>query len=225
MQTVVQFCEANGIKYWSAYKALVIRRGLYFGMHSEMTDEIKTALLDFKSGARRRTANKTVTVPMSESITIYAPDKIQGERQRTPRKPKRPEPQTAQPSEGKWVTMFTLLVNVFSVGLTIYGLYYFAGWPGVLLGVMVALSLLAAVLVSRNRQKGDTSASALKTVLYMEIGATALHSFTFYSALPDTAPVWFRVLASVSLSAFTAFLSYRAVVFARNYAAEIETLN
>ena len=85
---------------------------------------------------------------------------------------------------------------------------------------MFALYLLASVLVSRNRLKGDTSEQALLTVLYMEVGAAGLHCFTFYVLLPDTND-WLRVPAAGIMAGFAAFLSYRAVKFVRTYNAEI----
>jgi energy-converting hydrogenase Eha subunit A len=134
------------------------------------------------------------------------------------------QPQTAQKVERKSyeaqiLFVLPLVANVVSIALTIAGLWLFAGWYGVALGAMFGVLLFSAIVVSRNAKVGDTSKSALNTVLWMELGACCLHGFTFYTVLPDTNN-WLRIGAAVLMAAFVAVLSYNAVLLVRNYNAE-----
>lgn len=121
---------------------------------------------------------------------------------------------------------FPILVSILSVCLTTTGLFFFAGWAGIMLGLMFGLVLGSAVVVARNKEKGDTSLQALNTVFWMECGAFFLHCFTFYALLPkfQYGEKWIETgvncLLSALCAAFAAFLSYRAVIMVRNYNAE-----
>lgn len=116
-------------------------------------------------------------------------------------------------------------VTVVSIGLTLFGLNYFAQQPGLMLGAMFGLVLFSAMIVARNPMKGDTSEQALSTVFWMEFGAFFLHCFTFYAKLPhpSISPVWdwaIRAVLAAPCAGFASFLSFRAVVMVRNYNAE-----
>lgn len=236
--TVIQFCEQNAIGYDSACKTLVQRGNMSFTKHEPLTDDVKTALMDYASGTRqRKPANKTARLsapgemliqthkPGIDWNTEYINKAIMeaAKEQPKPRRAPQPKPQPEKASDRK-VLWLTIAVNFFSVGLTMFGLIWFAKWPGAILGAMFASYLVAAVLVCRERQKGDTSAAALKTVKYMEAGAAVLHTFTFYSVLPDT-DIYFRVAAAAVLASFASFMSYRSVLFVRDYNAEVAEPN
>ena len=112
-------------------------------------------------------------------------------------------------------------VTLLSVTLTVSGLSQFAGAFGFVLGLMFGLFLFGAVFVARNKNKGDTSQSALNTVLYMELGACILHLFTFHEALSKyggPGPIIWG--GSVLCSVFVAVISYNSVTLIRNYSAE-----
>jgi len=116
-------------------------------------------------------------------------------------------------------------VTVVSIGLTLFGLNYFAQQPGLMLGAMFGLVLFSAMIVARNPMKGDTSEQALSTVFWMEFGAFFLHCFTFYAKLPhpSISPEWdwaIRAVLAAPCAGFASFLSFRAVVMVRNYNAE-----
>ena len=128
--------------------------------------------------------------------------------------------QTAQSIEAQVLFFAPLAVNVLSIALTIAGLRLFFKNYGFALGCMFGLMLFCAVVVSRNSKKGDTSGNALSTVLYMELGACILHPFTFYSQLSENTNIWLSIGAACIAASFVAFLSYRAVLFVRNYNAE-----
>lgn len=111
-------------------------------------------------------------------------------------------------------------VTLLSIALTISGLFMFAGWFGFTLGSMFGLFLFGASIVARNKQKGDTSASALNTVLYLELGACLLHVFTFYAALESASNEILRWSAAFVCASFVAIISYNSINLIRNYNAE-----
>ena len=111
-------------------------------------------------------------------------------------------------------------VTLLSIALTISGLFMFAGWFGFTLGCMFGLFLFGASIVARNKQKGDTSASALNTVLYLELGACLLHVFTFYAALESATNDLLRWSAAFVCASFVAIISYNSINLIRNYNAE-----
>lgn len=128
-------------------------------------------------------------------------------------------------SEPWFVLWVPILITLSSVTLTVTGLFVFAQWAGGLLGAMFSLFLFTAVMIARDNMKGDTSEQALKGVLRLEIGAAALHCFTFWRLLPQFPDgqyfFYSRVAACVILAGFAAYLSYSAVLTVRNYNAEI----
>lgn len=111
-------------------------------------------------------------------------------------------------------------VTLLSISLTVAGLFMFAGWFGFGLAAMFGLFLFGASIVARNKQKGDTSASALNTVLYLELGACLLHVFTFYSALESATNPFLRWSAAFICALFVAIISYNSINLIRNYNAE-----
>ena len=111
-------------------------------------------------------------------------------------------------------------VTLLSIALTVSGLFMFAGWFGFTLGCMFGLFLFGASIVARNKQKGDTSASALNTVLYLELGACLLHIFTFYAALENATNDLLRWSAAFVCASFVAIISYNSINLIRNYNAE-----
>lgn len=121
--------------------------------------------------------------------------------------------------------IFPSIVTALSVALTVCGLFMFAQWAGALLGSMFGFVLVCAVIVARNRMKGATSEQALNTVFWMELGAFALHCFTFYKLMPAFPEgLWWQMLHGALAAAcggFASFLSYRAVIMVRNYNAEV----
>lgn len=133
------------------------------------------------------------------------------------------KPQNAKGFEAQVLFYAPFAVNIFSIALTVCGLYKFAQNFGVILGVMFSLTLISAVIVSRNNMKGDTSETALKVVLYMEIASCLLHLFTFYSVLPtaDILGFDYRAVFAALMAGGAAYLSYNAVKFVRTYNAEI----
>ena len=213
--TIIQLCEANAINYESAYKTLSQRGGIRFTKHTEVTPDLESALLEYKAGTRQKTGGQP-----SEK-TEAAPEPI-SQVNRRPRQPRQTQPQTVAPvatTDDRTILTLTLLVNVMSVGLTCYGLVYFAKWPGGILGAMFSLYLLSTVLVCRQKMKGDTSQAALNTLAWMEAGAGLLHSFTFYAVIEST-DQFVKVSAATGLAASASFLSYKAAAFVRLYYAE-----
>ena len=140
------------------------------------------------------------------------------------------QPKQADKTTPQWLEKYAMIilpgaVTVVSIGLTLFGLNYFAQQPGLMLGIMFGLVLFSAMIVARNPLKGDTSEQALSTVYWMEFGAFFLHCFTFYAKLPhpSVSPEWdwaIRAALATPCAGFASFLSFRAVVMVRNYNAE-----
>lgn len=140
------------------------------------------------------------------------------------------QPKEANKAASQWPEKYAMIilpgaVTVVSIGLTLFGLNYFAQQPGLMLGIMFGLVLFSAMIVARNPLKGDTSEQALSTVFWMELGAFFLHGFTFYAKLPhpSVSPEWdwaIRAALAAPCAGFASFLSFRAVVMVRNYNAE-----
>lgn len=136
-----------------------------------------------------------------------------------------PGKKKSEPAKTDWFVFWpSLFITALSIALTITGLFVFAQWAGAFLGGMFALFLFIAVMVARDRMKGDTSKAALLGVLRLELGAAGLHCFTFWRLLPEfPTGVWFfaaRIALCISLAGFAAYLSYSAVLTVRNYNAE-----
>lgn len=209
--TQLQYTESIGMR-WDNAKVKLRRADLSASQHSAVTPEIIAALSgNGKQATQKRKHPKQGTVTAETAVTVTETKQVtQKQKQAT-------ETKTAE-----WwqIVIVCFFVSLLSVTLTTLGLTMFAKWAGGILGGMFALYLLASVLVSRNRLKGDTSEQALTTVLYMEIGASVLHCFTFYVLLPETND-WLRVPAAGIMAGFVAFLSYKAVLFVRTYNAEI----
>ena len=140
------------------------------------------------------------------------------------------QPKDTEKTTPQWLEKYAMIVlpgavTVVSIGLTLFGLNYFAQQPGLMLGAMFGLVLFSAMIVARNPMKGDTSEQALSTVFWMEFGAFFLHCFTFYAKLPhpSISPDWdwaIRATLAAPCAGFASFLSFRAVVMVRNYNAE-----
>ena len=115
--------------------------------------------------------------------------------------------------------------TLISIALTFCGMYAIAGLFGAGLGAMFGLFLLAAVIAARNAETGDTSEDALKTVLYLELGACLLHPYTFFTSFGKMGVTgeWYVLAAAAAVcAAFIAVLSYNSVKLIRNYYAEIK---
>lgn len=211
--TMAELATSNGIELATAQKR-VNRAGLQWSAGSPVTPEIA----DILNGGKR-TVKKTAT---KRAASLQVVDNTDRQTAQSKTKTDKEQPTKTDKKTAEWwqIIVVCFFVSLLSVTLTILGLSMFAQWAGTILGGMFALYLLASVLVSRNRLKGDTSEQALKTVLYMEIGASVLHGFTFYTLLPDTHNE-LRITAAVLMAGFVAFLSYKTVLFVRTYNAEI----
>jgi len=229
-QTAQQYAESTG-KKWKSVQRQLTRKGLPSAAGQMLTDEIRAVIDGKKTPVTKTKTVKAVTVT-SDKVAVLSPCvqyvptetktadtiqvKIKSTSGQNTTNDKAKETKTA---EWWWVVSVCFFVSFLSVCLTTLGLALFAQWAGYILGGMFALSLLAAVIVARNKMKGDTSEQALNTVLYMEIGACCLHLFTFYSLLPEM-DFWLRGCAALPMAAFAGFLSYQAVKLVRLYNAE-----
>lgn len=205
--------------------------GITYAGNAELTnDELNALIRRFDLGAK--TERKQRNEPRNKSVNISTfaePVKIETlpqlvVAQVAPRKTI-PQNSTAKPQniEAQILFFAPLMVNAFSIAVTVAGLYKFAGIYGSMLGAMFALTLIVSIVVSRNNQKGDTSEFALKVVLFMEFAACLLHPFTFYTVLPECDLKYgtdLRYLFAPILAGAVAFLSYNAVKTVRYYYAE-----
>ena len=181
--------------------------GISFDASAELSPEMITALSKEKAVSAEKTERgEKIVKPLLTPV---------GGKDRPPVK---------KPKTDWFVFWPSLFITAASILLTITGLFVFAHWAGGLLGLMFALFLFIAVMVARDRMKGDTSKAALLGVLRLELGAAGLHCFTFWRLLPEfPAGVWFfaaRIALCISLAGFAAYLSYSAVLTVRNYNAE-----
>lgn len=203
--------------------------GIKYAKDSELTpDQLSELSQRFESGAAKKSRAKSVpaitaTAQPLSIITVPQPQSNLTEIAQPQNESANEEPQSAKGFEAQVLFYAPFAVNVFSIALTVCGLYRFAQGFGVMLGVMFSLSLIVAVIVSRNNMKGDTSQIFLKVVLYMEIAAFLLHIFTFYSVLPtaDILGYDYRAVFSALMAGGAAYLSYNAVKFVRTYNAEV----
>lgn len=158
---------------------------------------------------------KTEPKQVAKSLPVK-PEKQEEKRPKT-------EPKTEEP-EKRTLFILSVLITIISVLLTLTGLFVFANWAGMMLGIMFSLFLFSAVLVARNKMKGATSERALSTVWKLESGAAVLHCFTFYRLLPEfpDGGLFFtaRIILCGTLAGFAAYLSYNAVLTVRDYNAE-----
>ena len=182
--------------------------GISFSADAELSPEMITALSKEKAASAEKPERGEKIVKLSEQKPVVS----------------KGMPPVKKPKTDWFVFWPSLFITAASILLTITGLFVFAHWAGGLLGLMFALFLFIAVMVARDRMKGDTSKAALLGVLRLELGAAGLHCFTFWRLLPEfPAGAWFfaaRIALCISLAGFAAFLSYSAVLTVRNYNAE-----
>lgn len=212
--------HCRGVQRTAAYQ-IKQACGLGYSKDAVLTPEQVEALLTRFSPGAKKERKEPRNVTRAKSVPQYPVIVFDGA-QNTPAKvaqTEAPQPKAQKSSEAQVLFIGPFVVNLLSIALTVWGLYLFAGFAGVLFGAMFSITLFTAVIVSRNASFGATSESNLETVLYMECGALLLHPFTFYNALPDV-NVWLRVGASLVMSGFVAKLSYNAVLTVRNYNAE-----
>ena len=187
--------------------------GISFSADAELSPEMITALSKERAAkAEKSVSGKNEIMRLSIQSPVVSEEKSPGKKK-------------GEPAKTDWFVFWpSLFITAASILLTITGLFVFAHWAGGLLGLMFALFLFIAVMVARDRMKGDTSKAALLGVLRLELGAAGLHCFTFWRLLPEfPAGVWFfaaRIALCISLAGFAAFLSYSAVLTVRNYNAE-----
>lgn len=145
------------------------------------------------------------------------------------------EPKKSKPFDFENAIVFaaSLMITLCSMCLTTFGLWTFSVVAGIILGVMFSAYLAMSVAVARNKNKGDTSESALSTVSWVESGAAVLHTFTFhhyiFEAIKAKTPLkegevfvdhWSFWAFSAICAVFAAYISYRAVLTIRQYNAE-----
>lgn len=133
------------------------------------------------------------------------------------------KPKTKTDYERAFAFYGSLAINACSIGLTISGLLLLIEWAGIFVGLMFAFTLGCALIAARNRMKGDTSTTALRTVLGIELGAALLHPFVFHAIAtskgwPDSEILW---AACGMLSVAVVAMSFRSVVFVRQFFAEV----
>lgn len=182
--------------------------GISFDASAELSPEMITAISKERAAKAEKSERGEKIVKLSEQKPVVS----------------KGMPPVKKPKTDWFVFWPSLFITAASILLTITGLFVFAHWAGGLLGLMFALFLFIAVMVARDRMKGDTSKAALVGVLRLEVGAAGLHCFTFWRLLPDfPTGDWFfysRILACIILACFAAYLSYSAVLTVRDYNAE-----
>lgn len=176
------------------------------------------------TGARPQPPKRAAS-SLPKAVMVAPPRALAAAKPTTESAAERPDGVAAQWLERAAMIVLPGAVTVVSIGLTLFGLNYFAQEPGLMLGIMFGLVLFSAMIVARNPMKGDTSEQALSTVFWMEFGAFFLHCFTFYAKLPhpSVSPEWdwaVRAALAAPCAGFASFLSFRAVVMVRNYNAE-----
>jgi len=234
-QTVQQICLSVGMKLeafrkrWERANPDKIGRtfkemGGRYGTPTKT--ELDIVLSGFSVGAAKTDVVQYGVTPSE----ILADKKRSESKKRTDEKPaetaKEVEPEVVKNKpfdfENAIVFVASLMVTLCSMGLTTFGLWTFAGFAGLILGAMFAAYLAASVAVARNKNKGDTSESALSTVSWIEAGASVLHTFTFAHWIKYQTGLneWYLWAFSAICAAFAAYISYRAVLTIRQYNAE-----
>jgi hypothetical protein len=207
-----EICAVYGIREDTARQRNNTRLTGKWSLNRVYSDSEISILLEGKS--------KTEPKPKPKNLL----EKTENKPEKQEEKKSKSEPKTGSKSDDTVVFVFSLLITLLSIALTIKGLFVFANWAGAMLGSMFSLFLFATVWIARNKMKGATSEQALSTVWKLEAGAAVLHCFTFWRLLPEFPDgAGFFVLKGVicgTLAAYAAYLSYNAVLTVRDYNAE-----
>ena len=224
-----QYTENSGISQrTAAYRFAQCGVGGY-SADKELAQSEVDALNDRFGGAQkqpRKVAQRSVSVPVTisqiepQQAAQYLPQIVAQKAQIVAQK----EPAKTANKDGVIIFYASFANTLISIALTFCGMYMIAGLFGGGLGAMFGLFLLASVIAARNAETGDTSESALRTVLYLELGACLLHPYTFFTAFGKMGVhgEWYVLaVAAVVCAAFVAVLSYNSVKLIRNYFAEL----
>lgn len=177
------------------------------GKHSELKPEW-LAIIDGKQAkANRKTDNQ---LPAIQSATLLEPVA----------KLKQGSAPKTKTASGRVESVICIASVSVSVILFNYGTWKLAGIAGVFVGLMFGLYLAFSVRVCTDKMKGDTSEAALKSVLFCEVCAVMLHTYTIYGGLTFDASEFIKASVAGFIAAMVAFFSYQSVVGIRNYYAE-----
>ena len=224
-----QYTENSGISQrTAAYRFARCGVGGY-SADKELTQSEVDALAARFGGAQnrlRKVAQRSVSVPVTisqiepQQAAQYLPQIVAQKAQIVAQK----EPAKTANKDGVIIFYASFANTLISIALTFCGMYMIAGLFGGGLGAMFGLFLLASVIAARNAETGDTSESALRTVLYLELGACLLHPYTFFTAFGKMGVrgEWYVLAGAAAIcAAFVAVLSYNSVKLIRNYFAEL----
>jgi len=224
-----QYTEQNAISQrTAAYRFAQCGVGGY-SSDKELTQTEVDALAARFGGAQKQTrkvAQRSVSVPVTisqiepQQAAQYLPQIVAQKAQIVAQK----EPAKTANKDGVIIFYASFANTLISIALTFCGMYMIAGLFGGGLGAMFGLFLLASVIAARNAETGDTSESALRTVLYLELGACLLHPYTFFTAFGKMGVrgEWYVLAGAAAIcAAFVAVLSYNSVKLIRNYFAEL----
>ena len=223
-----EYLQSSGLKQRAvAYRFDMCGIGRY-SADAELSDE-HLDMLTAKYGAQktaRKVAQRSVSVPVTisqiepQQAAQYLPQIVAQKAQIVTQT----EPAKTANKDGVIIFYASFANTLISIALTFCGMYMIAGLFGGGLGAMFGLFLLASVIAARNAETGDTSESALRTVLYLELGACLLHPYTFFTAFGKMGVrgEWYVLAGAAAIcAAFVAVLSYNSVKLIRNYYAEL----
>jgi len=177
------------------------------GKHSELKPEW-LAIIDGKQAkADRKTDSQ---LPAIQAATVPEPVA----------KPKQGSTPKAKTASGRVEYAICIASVSVSVILFNYGTWKLAGIAGIFVGLMFGLYLAFSVRVCTDKSKDETSYSALQSVLFCEVCAVLLHTYTIYNHLTFDASEVLKVSVAGFIAAMVAFFSYQSVVGIRNYYAE-----
>ena len=224
-----QYTEQNAISQrTAAYRFAQCGVGGY-AADKELTQIEVDALAARFGGAQkaaRKVAQRSVSVPVTisqiepQQKAQYLPQIVAQKAQTVTQT----EPAKTANKDGVIIFYASFANTLISIALTFCGMYMIAGLFGGGLGAMFGLFLLASVIAARNAETGDTSEAALRTVLYLELGACLLHPYTFFTAFGKMGVrgEWYVLAGAAAIcAAFVAVLSYNSVKLIRNYFAEL----
>lgn len=225
-----QYTENNGISQrTAAYRFAQCGVGGY-SADKELT-QLEVDALAARFGGAQKTARKVAQRSVSVPVTVaqiepqqkaqYLPQIVAQKAQTVTQT----EPAKTANKDGVIIFYASFANTLISIALTFCGMYMIAGLFGGGLGAMFGLFLLASVIAARNAETGDTSEAALRTVLYLELGACLLHPYTFFTAFGKMGVrgEWYVLAGAAAIcAAFVAVLSYNSVKLIRNYYAELK---
>lgn len=217
--TYLEFSQKQGIgidalriRFRNAKKANPAFSRYEFDRNAKMPDEIVSLL---SRNAKNETKNinsrpaKVEAKNETKNITSYSVSAAKS------------APKIAAKNAAGYILLFSSVVTFASVSLTTMGLVWLVGWFGVAIALAFAAYMVNAVIVARDKNKGDTSFDALNTVIVLELVASMLHFYTFTNILIEKMPDFnIRVFSSIILSLFVGFVSYQSIKIIRNYNAE-----